>query len=502
MTRNSLVVDGNSDLIPGETHIGNKLSAFDVSSVNLFNRHGAVQPKLKINQPGDKFEQEADMVANQVMQTTGRSNTLGTFEKRDEIQRNKAQDMTPRIPGSFHSRLIERQAHGKLMNNDTNREMSSRLGHDFDHVRVHDDIQSARLSESINARAFTYGNNIYFNKNEYAPQSVRGKHLLAHELTHTLQQQTEIRRKVPDHVIPIDYSLISDPIERKLRMETDYEIITWEIALKRLNKGELTDGDLKNDRLLNRMTGLKSAEVDSLIKKIGEFQKRKDKERSEASVEERKKMKEVKTAKIIEWLKVRKVISTPLQSNSSVSYDALGEVNDYKINLKDVEITVKPDSSNNKGNKTTPSTNLEGSFKWVVRGGKITDLTKDNIAFNPTSLKVEITTTYNDDPDKPSAYGKGTTAEDKAEKTTTLRVHEGQHGTDFIDYLASNPLPASLSGGVNGKLTPKQFSDIVKYAGKISEESCELTDQSGFSQDDFLKTDEGKKSGMKSCRKP
>lgn len=457
---------------------------------------------LRINPKGDQYEQEADRVADQVMQTSGSSKMSGTFQKRNNIQRSAVQDTSPGIPRGFQSRLSAMQAHGQPLDTDTHREMSSRFGHDLNNVRIHHDMQSARLSESINARAFTYGKDIYFNKNEYEPQTIRGRHLLAHELTHTLQQQPEIRRKPPDQITPFDYDLISDPVERQLRMETDYKIITWKNALKRLDKGELTDEDLKNDRLVNRMTGLKSAEVDALIKKIAEFQKRKDKERAEVSVEERKKMKEVKTGKIIEWLKVRKVISTPMQRNAKVSYDALGDVKEYKIKLKDVEITVKPDTSNNKGNMTTPRTNLEGSFKWMVRGGKVTDLTKDNVAFNPTSLKVEITTTYKEDPDKPSAYGKGTTEEDKKEKTTTLRVHEGQHGTDFIDYLANNPLPASLSGGVNGKLTPKQFSAIVKYAGKIGDESCELTDQSGFSQDDYLKTDEGKKSKIKSCRKP
>ncbi|HYP26483.1 MAG TPA: DUF4157 domain-containing protein [Blastocatellia bacterium] len=63
-----------------------------------------------------------------------------------------------------------------------------RFGHDFSRVRVHADGDSARLSESLNAHAFTYGSNIYFNRAQYNPASPEGKHLLAHELAHVVQQ--------------------------------------------------------------------------------------------------------------------------------------------------------------------------------------------------------------------------------------------------------------------------------------------------------------------------
>lgn len=474
----------------------------------LSSRPAVIQPKLKVNRPGDKYEQEANQMAEKVMRMPDNKYIQRKCAKCEEEEKNKIQmkgeTSVPVISPAFQNQLNNSIKGGQPLPPVTNQFMSKAFGADFSHVRIHDNENAYQLNRNIQARAFTFGSNIYFNKGQFSPDSHEGKRLLAHELTHTIQQRPEIRRQPPNQFgpPPIDYDLISDPIERKLRMETDAKIIMWKDALRRLEKGELTNEDLKNERLMNRLTGLKSAEVTTLISKIEEFQKRKDEERAAASEEDRKKMKEIKTDKIIEWLKVRKVISTPMSDKATVTYNALNDIDNYKLSLKDVNITVQKDTSGATGNSTNVKTNFQGSFTWMVVGGKITQLKKDGSAFNPTSLDVEIFTKYHDNPDETSAYGKGTTDEDKAEKTTTLRVHEGQHGTDFINYLTNNPLPADINGGINGKLTPAQFSKLLNYIKEIDKETCETTDQSGFSQDEFLKTDEGKNSGIKSCRKP
>ena len=68
--------------------------------------------------------------------------------------------------------------------------MESRFGADFSSVKIHTDSQAATISKQINARAFTLGNNIYFGEGQYNSQTHEGKRLLAHELTHTIQQGT------------------------------------------------------------------------------------------------------------------------------------------------------------------------------------------------------------------------------------------------------------------------------------------------------------------------
>jgi len=66
--------------------------------------------------------------------------------------------------------------------------MELRFGHDFSRVRVHDDPTAATSADSLNARAYTVGHNIVFSTGEYAPATAAGRRLLAHELTHVLQQ--------------------------------------------------------------------------------------------------------------------------------------------------------------------------------------------------------------------------------------------------------------------------------------------------------------------------
>ena len=63
------------------------------------------------------------------------------------------------------------------------------MGADFSGVKIHTDEKAASLSESLGAKAFTHGQDIYFNKGNFNPGTKEGKHLLAHELTHTIQQK-------------------------------------------------------------------------------------------------------------------------------------------------------------------------------------------------------------------------------------------------------------------------------------------------------------------------
>ncbi|RNI33811.1 DUF4157 domain-containing protein [Hanamia caeni] len=66
--------------------------------------------------------------------------------------------------------------------------MESSIGADFSGVRIHNNSAAAQLSDNLNAQAFTHGNDIYFNSGKYDTSSSEGKHLLAHELTHTVNK--------------------------------------------------------------------------------------------------------------------------------------------------------------------------------------------------------------------------------------------------------------------------------------------------------------------------
>lgn len=77
---------------------------------------------------------------------------------------------------------------GKRMDANTKQEMEAGFGADFSDVNIHTDSKAVQMSEQLGAQAFTHGNDVYFNKGKYNPDSKEGKHLLAHELTHTIQQ--------------------------------------------------------------------------------------------------------------------------------------------------------------------------------------------------------------------------------------------------------------------------------------------------------------------------
>ncbi len=79
---------------------------------------------------------------------------------------------------------------GKPLEADTRSDMESRLGHDFSDVRVHTDSQASDSAKSVNAHAYTVGSNIVFQRDAYDPGSDSGKHMLAHELTHVVQQRS------------------------------------------------------------------------------------------------------------------------------------------------------------------------------------------------------------------------------------------------------------------------------------------------------------------------
>jgi len=104
----------------------------------------------------------------------------------DVIQRSGRGPPQDSIP--FHENLSASKGTGSTMPDNTRTFMQSRFNADFSNVHVHTNSRAEQMSSQINAQAFTHGNDIYFNKGKYSPDTASGKSLLAHELTHTIQQ--------------------------------------------------------------------------------------------------------------------------------------------------------------------------------------------------------------------------------------------------------------------------------------------------------------------------
>jgi hypothetical protein len=91
-------------------------------------------------------------------------------------------------PEDVAGKLEQSKGSGNRLPGDVRAFMEQSFGADFSGVKIHTDGNAVQLSKALNAQAFTHGNDIFFNSGKYNPGSSEGKHLLAHELTHTIQQ--------------------------------------------------------------------------------------------------------------------------------------------------------------------------------------------------------------------------------------------------------------------------------------------------------------------------
>ncbi|MBN2444772.1 MAG: DUF4157 domain-containing protein [Spirochaetales bacterium] len=112
-------------------------------------------------------------------------------QKQSALKIHKKTDSSGGTSISTHteSKINSLKGKGRPLSLDVKDYFQPRFGVDLDDVRVHTDSNADRLARAIRARAFTYGNDVVFAKGEYKPETIGGKRLVAHELTHVLQQR-------------------------------------------------------------------------------------------------------------------------------------------------------------------------------------------------------------------------------------------------------------------------------------------------------------------------
>ena len=111
-------------------------------------------------------------------------------EEEEEMLQTKLNGNTESPTSSLESSLSLSKSAGQQLDNSTHSLMSRNIGVNFANVRVHTDSNAIQMNQRLNAKSFTNGSDIYFNKGQYMPQSITGKHLLAHELAHVTQQRS------------------------------------------------------------------------------------------------------------------------------------------------------------------------------------------------------------------------------------------------------------------------------------------------------------------------
>lgn len=158
-----------------------------------------VQAKLTVSHPQDSYEQEADRVADQVMRMPlpAASPPAGTVQRLPEgghdVRRFSTASDVPVIDAATEQSIQSLSGRGSALPDSVRSFMEPRFGADFSTVRVHTDAHAHGLARSVNAQAFTVGRNVVFGAGHYAPHTESGKQLLAHELTHVLQQSSAPR---------------------------------------------------------------------------------------------------------------------------------------------------------------------------------------------------------------------------------------------------------------------------------------------------------------------
>lgn len=176
--------EGISNFLPGE---------------NSINRQSFFEPRETAPEKGiqPKANKNSSPVIRRHPASVSRTENTTTFSDSTEIHQKKDEttDQSSESDSQFESGLIQTKGGGSTLPNDTRSAMESGIGANFSQVKIHTDSNAAQLSDSIGAQAFTHGNDIYFNEGKYDPKSTEGKHLLAHELTHTVQQGASVQSK-------------------------------------------------------------------------------------------------------------------------------------------------------------------------------------------------------------------------------------------------------------------------------------------------------------------
>lgn len=142
-----------------------------------------MQARLAVGPTDDRYEREAEQVAQQVL--AGPAAVEGRAAPRIQRRTSEEQANDMAAPAAVQATLA---GSGQPLAPALRSDMEQRFGHDFSQVRVHADAQADRSAREVGAQAYTVGRDVAFASGQYTPGTAAGRHLIAHELTHMVQQ--------------------------------------------------------------------------------------------------------------------------------------------------------------------------------------------------------------------------------------------------------------------------------------------------------------------------
>jgi len=202
-TVHRMLQTNTEELEAGLTGMASPRFGHDFSQIPIHPKPLAnVQAKLAVRAPGDIYEEEADRVSNQVMNMSApqlqrtcacggegpkcQTEQPGQQHERLQTKHIGSSDFgQTAVPPIVHEVL---RSPGQPLDPASRLFMEPRFGHDFSKLRVHTDEKAAESAQAIGAAAYTVGNDLVFGAGEFNPQNSDGRQLIAHELTHVIQQ--------------------------------------------------------------------------------------------------------------------------------------------------------------------------------------------------------------------------------------------------------------------------------------------------------------------------
>lgn len=378
----------------------------------------AMQTRLRVSQPDDPSELEAERAADRVMGAA-----------QGDAQVAGAPDHTNSVGGDA---AVLAEVRGI---------MEPRFGADFSAVRIHNDAAAHDLADTFGARAFTVGRDIFFAQDQFAPASDAGRRLIAHELAHVVQQGAagplaagqvaasgaDLMRQVEEPEpaqaqVPEQAPEMTTPMPEEQPGVEDEEGAESEISLDDIGF------------TLPALSAFEAGAPPSAGLPRIDRQPKKPKPKPKAAA--------------------------PKPSG---------------VTVKTVQVLPDAEGATTGGTDGETDFKIRPHFTYKTKNGKIS-------SFSGTVSRT-IQTTYQPKVDKNanSAYGRGTTAEDKKAGNTSLHFHESSHVEDYKDYFDKNKLPEftgkeGMTEDEFKKAVDKYGEELKKYSDAAKDSSKQNTD--------------------------
>ncbi|NOQ24883.1 MAG: DUF4157 domain-containing protein [Bacteroidales bacterium] len=170
-----------------------KISLKSADSEEEIDRTAEDDDKVQLKEDEDKLnlQENEDKESDLNMQEDVISHQEAAPDDEDEdlqLKRIQSKDGSNYAPSDVQNKINRTKGQGNSLPDTTQSDLGSKMGADFSNVKVHNDGEASGMNSQLGAKAFTHGTDIYFKSGEYNPGSSQGKRLLAHELTHTVQQ--------------------------------------------------------------------------------------------------------------------------------------------------------------------------------------------------------------------------------------------------------------------------------------------------------------------------